>query len=57
MGTPPESEPGKMSSTVKTLWDPKNQRKGAVTVMEMSRTTLGIEPTARTLQGEKNHSL
>lgn len=52
LGTPPEAE--KMSSTVKTLWDPKNQRKGAVTVMEMSKMSLGIEPIARTAQ-EKKH--
>lgn len=27
-GTTPESGPGKMSSTVKTLWDPKIREKG-----------------------------
>lgn len=54
LGTPPEAE--KMSSTVKRLWDPKNQRKGAVTVMEMSKMTLGIEPITRTAQ-EKKHTL
>ena len=28
LGTPPEPEPGKMSSTVKTLWDPKIRERG-----------------------------
>lgn len=30
----------------------QNQRKGAVTVMEMSKTILGREPTTRTVQGK-----
>lgn len=34
----------------------QNQRKGAVTVMEMSKTILGREPTTRTVQGKATRS-